>query len=110
MSVYMTQFGYTPSAWAALVKNPEDRAKAFRALVEKMGGKFISLYYAFGEYDGVAIFEAPNESTATAIILAVTSPGHLRGTKTTTLLTVEQTMEAMRKAGTVTYKGPKSSA
>jgi uncharacterized protein with GYD domain len=108
MPVYLTQFGYTPAAWPALVKNPEDRAKAFRSLVEKMGGKFVSLYYSFGEYDGVGIFEAPNEATATAIILAATSPGHLRGTKTTTLLTVEQTMEAMRKAGTAAYKGPKS--
>jgi hypothetical protein len=25
MATYMTQFSYTPEAWAALAKNPEDR-------------------------------------------------------------------------------------
>jgi uncharacterized protein with GYD domain len=107
MPLYMTQFGYTAEAWRALVKNPEDRAKAFRALAEKFGGKLHALYYAFGEYDGVAIYEAPDDTTATAIVLAATAPGHLRGTRTTTLLTVEQTMQAMRAAGTAAYKGPK---
>jgi uncharacterized protein with GYD domain len=107
MALYMVQFAYTSSAWTALTKNPEDRSKVFKALVENMGGKLVSLYYAFGEYDGVAIFEAPNETTATAIVLAATTPGHLRTTKTTTLLTVDQAMEAMRKAGTASYKGPR---
>jgi uncharacterized protein with GYD domain len=103
----MVQFAYTSPAWTALTKNPEDRSKVFKALVERMGGKLVSLYYAFGEYDGLAIFEAPNEVTATAIVLAATTPGHLRATKTTTLLTVEQTMDAMRKAGAVSYMGPR---
>jgi uncharacterized protein with GYD domain len=108
MSLFMSQFSYTAEAWQALTKNPEDRAKAVRALLEKLGAKLHSLYYSFGEYDGVVIYEAPDESTATAFILAATSPGHLKSTKTTTLLTVEQTMQAMRKAGGATYKGPKA--
>ena len=32
-----------------------------RALVERLGGRFLNLYYSFGEYDGLVIFEAPDE-------------------------------------------------
>jgi hypothetical protein len=30
MPVYVTQFAYTPEAWAALTDNPEDRSAAVR--------------------------------------------------------------------------------
>ncbi|MDQ3658361.1 MAG: GYD domain-containing protein, partial [Actinomycetota bacterium] len=62
MALYMTQFSYTSEAWAALASNPEDRSEAIRALVESMGGQLVSFYYSFGEYDGVAIYEVPDES------------------------------------------------
>ncbi len=107
MPLYMSQFSYTSGAWAALVKNPEDRAEAFRALAEKMGAKMHSLHYAFGEYDGVIITEAPDEGTVLAILLAAISPGHVKATKTTTLFTPQQAMAAMRKAGTASYRAPK---
>ena len=66
MPTYMTQFSYTASASAALVKNPEDRGAAVAALMEKLGGRMLNTYYTFGEYDGVVIFEAPEDITAMA--------------------------------------------
>ena len=107
MSLYMTQFAYTSEAWKALVKKPEDRGKVFGDLVEKMGGRLISMYYCMGEYDGLVIYDAPDESTAMATILSAISPGHLRMTKTTMLLSVEDTMVAMHKAKDEAYPGPK---
>lgn len=107
MPLYMTQFAYTPEAWKALVKKPEDRGKVFGELVEKMGGSFVSMYYCMGEYDGLVIYEAPDESTAVAMVLSAISPGHLRATKTTVLLSVEDTMGAMNKANAEAYPGPK---
>src|SRR5919198_5399110 len=106
MPVYMTQFAYTPEAWAALVQSPEDRSKVLGELLERMGGRLICFYYAFSEYDGVAIFEAPDETTAAAALLAVVAPGHDRSIKTTALLTVEQALAGMRKAGGVRYRPP----
>ena len=44
MATYMTQFSYTPEAWASLAKNPEDRGKAFASLAEKLGGKMHNFY------------------------------------------------------------------
>jgi uncharacterized protein with GYD domain len=102
----MTQFAYTADAWAALTKNPADRRENVRALLQGLGGQLIELYYHFGEYDGTFIFEAPDDATASATILAAVAPGHVRATKTTRLMTVEEAMEAMRKAGGQTYQAP----
>ena len=107
MPLYMTQFAYTSKAWEAFVKKPEDRGKVFGELVEKMGGRFVSMYYCMGEYDGLVIYEAPDESTAMAMILSAMSPGHLRTTKTTVLLSVEDSMIAMHNARAEAYPGPK---
>jgi uncharacterized protein with GYD domain len=48
MPLYKTQFAYTSEAWKALVKKPEDRGKVFGELVEKMGGRLVSMYYCMG--------------------------------------------------------------
>ncbi|MFL5624390.1 MAG: GYD domain-containing protein [Ktedonobacteraceae bacterium] len=106
MPLYMTKAAYTPDAWAALVKNPQNREDVLRALIEKLGGRLVSFYYAFGEYDVYFIAEMPDETTITAAVLAATSAGHLKSIATTTLLTTQQAMEAMRKAGAQTYQAP----
>ena len=106
MPLYMSQFAYTSEAWAALTQNPEDRRQAFGGLLETMGGRLISAYLSFGEYDGVIIFEAPDEGAAAAVAMAAISPGHLRSFKTTLLLSFEEGVEAMRRAGEVTYRRP----
>ncbi len=106
MPLYMTQVGYTSEAWAALTQNPEDRSEVFGRLTETMGGRLLSWYFIFGEYDVMVIYEAPDESTAAAIVLAAVSPGHLSRVKTSVLLTAEEGLEAMRKAGEATYRAP----
>jgi uncharacterized protein with GYD domain len=89
-----------------MVKNPQDRSMASRELIEKSGGRMIGFYSCFGEYDGVAIYEAPDDTTATAISLVAVSPGHLKASHTTRLFSVEETMVAMRKASSLTFQGP----
>ena len=106
MPLYMSQFGYTPEAWAALARNPEDRSEAVSRLAEAVGGRLISLYYSFGEYDGVIIIEAPDEKAAASAVLAAVAAGHLRTIKTTTLLSVEDTVASLRKVGELTFRGP----
>jgi uncharacterized protein with GYD domain len=106
MALYMTQFSYTNDAWAALTKNPADRSKPIAELMEKVGGRLLNLYYCFGDYDGVIIFEAPDDVSATSGILAAIGPGHVKTIKTTKLLSVEDTMAAMRKAGELGYSAP----
>jgi len=106
MPRYLSLFAYTPEAWAALIRKPEDRSQAVSTLCEQLGAKLIDLYYSFGEYDGLLITEAPDDVTASAVILAAISPGHVKSIKTMPLLTVEQTMDALRKAGIVSFRAP----
>ncbi len=106
MALYMVQFAYTAEALSTMAKNPQDRSVPVRELVQKSGGQLIGFYFCFGDYDGVALFEAPDDTTATAIALAAVGPGHLKAYKTTKLFTVEETIEAMRKAGSLAFTGP----
>src|SRR5829696_720011 len=106
MPLYMTQFAYTPEAWATLTDNPEDRSAAVRELLETHGGRLIGWYLSFGEYDGLLIYEAPDDATAGALVLAAARRGHLRATKTTPLFTSEESMVMMRRAGATAFRAP----
>ena len=68
MPMYMAQFAYTPEAWGAIIHAPQDRAAASDSMVKHFGGRLIGLYYTPGdEYDGFALFEAPDDASAAAI-------------------------------------------
>jgi uncharacterized protein with GYD domain len=106
MPRYMTQFSYTKEAWAALTKNPEDRTGGLRDLIETAGGRLISLDYTMGDYDGVAISEAPDDTSYAAVIAAVLVPGHVAKIKSTKLMPAADMVEAWQKANAWTYRGP----
>jgi len=106
MPLYMTQAAYTPETWAQLTKNPEDRSQAVAAALQQLGGRLVNLYHSFGDYDTVVIYEAPDPTTATTYAMAVLAAGHVRTSATTQLLTTQEAMEAMRRAGTVQLQTP----
>ena len=103
MPLYMCQFAYTSAAWTSMTKNPQDRSKPVNELAQKLGSRVVGLYYYFGDYDGILLFEAPDEITANAVIVASMAPGHLRVTRTSRLFTAEETLGIMRKAGGVNF-------
>ena len=107
MPHYMLQFAYTAEAWAALASNPTDRSAAISALAQKLGGRLVNLYFTMGEYDGVVIIEAPDDTTAMAMVLAAVAPGHLRTTRTARLIPPSEAVEAMRKAQGAGYEAPR---
>ena len=103
---YITRFSYTPETWARLMKNPEDRRIAARKYIESVNGKLHGFWYAFGTYDGYCLWEAPNNTSMAAVALAITGGGALSKFETTPLLTVEETLEALRLAQKVGYQAP----
>ena len=107
MPTYLTNFVYTGEAWQKLAKNPEDRSVPVKALMEKLGGRLISMYYMAGDYDGFIIYELPNAKVAATAIIAAGLPGHIRTLKTSQLLTVAETMEAVGNAGKLAFPAPK---
>ena len=108
MAYYLVQAAYTREAWAAMVKNPQNRGEAVKPVIDKLGGSIKGLWLAFGEYDAVGIVEMPNNTSAAAFSLAASAAGVVKAFKTTPLMTVEEGMEAMKKAGGVRYLPPTS--
>jgi len=106
MPFYLTRFSYTPETWARLRENPEDRRDAAKAYIESVGGTLHGFWYAFGEYDAYNIWEAPDNVSMAAVALAISGGGALSKFETTPLLTVEETIEAMRKSRDVSYRSP----
>ena len=106
MPYYLFQAAYTPEAAATLLKNPQDRAQAIRPVVEGLGGKLVAFYLAFGEYDLVGLAEMPDNVSAAAFSMAAAAGGAVKGVKTTPLMTVQEGMEAARKAGRAGYRPP----
>jgi uncharacterized protein with GYD domain len=107
MAYYLIQLAYTPEAWATQIKNPQNRLEAVRPVVEKLGGSFEGAWYAFGEYDVVAICKMPDNVSAAAFSLAASAGGAVKAFKTTPLMTTEEGLEAMRKAGAAGYQPPR---
>ena len=57
-----------------------DRAEAAGQLAAKFGGNLKQNYWTMGAYDFVGIFEAPDDESATAWALALSSLGNVRTT------------------------------
>ena len=106
MPVYLTRFSYTPETWARMIENPEDRRAAAQTYIESVGGKLHGFWYAFGEHDAINLWEAPDNVSMAAVALAITGGGALSSLETTVLLTVDETLEALRKAQQVSYRPP----
>jgi uncharacterized protein with GYD domain len=87
MPTYITQGRYTRDAVKGMIVKPEDRADAVARLLSKVGGRLISYYLTFGEYDFLAIAEAPNDVQMAAALLAAGSGGGITDLRTTVALT-----------------------
>jgi uncharacterized protein with GYD domain len=107
MPYYLIQTSYTPESWEKMIKNPQDRVEIVRPAIEGLGGRIDAGYISFGEYDLAAIVEFPDNVSAAAFSIAVTSKGGLKAFKTTPLMTTAEAQEAMEKAGGSSYAPPK---
>ena len=106
MPVYLSKFSYTPETWARLISKPEDRRKAGQTYIESVGGKLHGFWYAFGSHDGYTLWEAPDNVSMAAVSIAIAAGGALSALETTVLLTVDETINALRKAAQVQYRPP----
>src|SRR5919107_4758503 len=98
MPMSLTRFRYTPETWAMMIAQPEDRRRAVSAYIESVGGKLHGFWYGFGAHDGYNLWEAPDNVSMAAVVLAIGGGGALASFETTVLLDVEETIEALGKA------------
>jgi uncharacterized protein with GYD domain len=61
------------------VKDTTKRADAVKAAAKKFGASMNQIYWTLGQYDLVAIVEAPDDESATAFGLAIGAAGNIRG-------------------------------
>src|SRR3989442_11078713 len=107
MAYYLFQGSYTPEALATLIRNPQDRIEVVRKAVEKLGGKVLGGWFCFGEYDVVLVSELPDNVSAAAFAVAAAAGGALKANKTTPLLSADQMIQMLDKAGKTGYSPPK---
>jgi len=104
MPVFLVQFSYAPRSIKTMVSQPDfDRAAEATAMVTSLGGKLLGHWFALGEFDGVALVDAPDSSTAASIIMAIGGTGAVSRLQTTVLLTMAEEQQARRNAATASH-------
>jgi uncharacterized protein with GYD domain len=56
------------------------RAAALKAAAKKLGVKVTNIYWTLGEYDGLLILEAPDDETASSLLLHLGMLGNVHTT------------------------------
>ena len=64
------------------IKSTGKRAESFKATAEKMGINVKHIFWTLGRFDGLVVFDSPDEETATALMLQLASYGNVH-TETT---------------------------
>jgi len=104
MPKYLLSASYSAEGLRGLQKDKASgRRQAVTQLVEGLGGKLECFYNALGQDDVYIIADLPDNSTAAAIGVTVSATGLVR-TRTTALLTVEETDRALEKS--INYRAP----
>jgi len=110
MPYFCHQVSYSTEAWTRLIANPQDRMDIIRKPIEKLGGRIHTSFFAFGEFDAIAITEFPDNVSAAAISIAFAAGGACKNLQTTALMTTAEALEAMKKAATCGYRSITASA
>ncbi len=98
MTHVMYRWQFKDASAKALVARPQDRTGQARTLIESFGGKLHGYFFAFGEYDGVAICEFPDTAALAACSFSAAATGAFARFETTQLLTGAEAAAALQKA------------
>lgn len=104
MPKYLIQASYVGEGLEGLLKEGgTSRRETVAKLIEGMGGKLETFYYAFGDFDVFGIADMPDNVSTLAFSLAVNASGGVNA-KTIVLITPEEIDEATKKV--VDYRPP----
>jgi uncharacterized protein with GYD domain len=79
MATFITTIKFTQQGIENFRKSPK-RAAALKSAAKKMGVEVTNIYWTLGDSDGVLIFNAPDDETATAAMLYLASQGNVSTT------------------------------
>ncbi len=105
MPKYLLQASYTPEGSKRVLNDGGARQReVVERLVKAVGGKVEAFYFGFGEFDAVAIVDAPDNGALAAHSLALSAGGEV-ALKTAVLITPEEMDAAARKLVSATRHG-----
>jgi uncharacterized protein with GYD domain len=105
MPKYLVEVSYTSDGAKGVLKDGgSKRRAAAKALIESVGAKMETFYYAFGDTDVIVIIDAPDAASAAAMSLAIGASGAVTA-RTTPLLTAEDIDAATKKSASYTAPG-----
>ena len=76
MATFIATIKFTQQGIAGIHETTK-RAAALKAAAKKMRAKITNIFWTLGPFDGVLIFEATDEQTATALMLHIGSLGNV---------------------------------
>jgi uncharacterized protein with GYD domain len=76
MATFITVIKFTPQGMAN-IQDTCKRAAALKAAARKMGVKVTDIYWTQGPFDGVLVFDAPDDETASALMVRLASQGNV---------------------------------
>src|ERR1700683_1314049 len=79
MATFITTIKFTQQGIKGIDETTK-RAAALKAAAKKMGAKVTDIYWTMGDHDGVLIFEAPDDETATTLLLHLGASGNVHTT------------------------------
>lgn len=106
MALYLLQVAYTSDAWATQIKDPRNRIDDLRAMIADTDINILDAWYSFGEYDLILLMEAPGNADAASAAIAAAAGGAVKAMKTTVLMSIDEGIDAIRKAGGIGYRPP----
>lgn len=74
MATFISTLRFTQKGAEAIAETGK-RAEGFKSAAEKLGAKVNHIYWTLGPSDGLIIFEAPDDETATAVMMQAASKG-----------------------------------
>ena len=95
MATYVILMNLTDQGVRDIKKAPERIEQGIKGF-EQMGGKVVGFYTLMGEFDYLAIGEAPSEEIVTAFVLALGAQGNVR-TTTHRAFTKEEIADIIKK-------------
>jgi uncharacterized protein with GYD domain len=104
MAKYVILFNLTGGTIKGFVAKPSDREAVLRRTLEPFGASLVSYYWMFGQYDGLAIIEAPDSHTMAALSLAITSAGSFTRFETHELIEAGDLAGIAGRAREVSYQ------
>lgn len=79
MATFITTIKFTEQGIQNIHESPK-RAAAFKSAAKKMGVKVSEIFWTLGSFDGIVVFDAPDDERATAAMLHLSSQGNVQTT------------------------------